>query len=110
MEKEKVNLFCKPYRVSAWFLGRLKKNDHELEEFYYVRATNEIWVRQRVRYPHGNNCGDCKVSTLKTDYDPTMNNHPYKTKQILPEGTKIIDVPEEFILEVSPSLSEAWLR
>lgn len=107
----KVNLFCRPYKVYAWFLGRLKKNDHELEEFYYVRTVNEIWVRQRVRYTYGNNCGDCKISTLKTDQDSSMLwNHPYQTRAILPEGTKILDAPEEVLLEVSPGLGKAWLR
>ena len=106
--EDKVNLLNKPYRVSAFLLGALRKGPHEADEFYYVRAVNRIFVRHRVHYPVGNNCGDKAWREYDTNKDPSIWCHPYQTREILPQGADVLAEPKEVLLEISNNLGKAW--
>jgi len=106
--EDKINLLNKPYRVSAFLLGTLRKGSYEKDEFYYVPAVNRIFVRHRVNYPVGNNCGDCRWMEFDTEKDASIWCHPYQTREILIEGTDILAEPKEVLLMVSPSMGKAW--
>lgn len=104
-----MNLANTEYLVSAFLVGERPTGASTHEEYFYVPAQNRTYVRSRVYYGYGNNCGDCRWREADIEGDPTLWNHPHGTRAKLPANTKIHDNPEKVLVKVVESIGKAWV-
>ncbi len=95
-----ISLVSGDYVVSAKLIGIKKEGAHIEQEFYFVPAMCEIFTRQRVNFPYGNNQGDRLFRQFQTERDPSNYYHPADTKEKLTEGVRVLETPEDVLLHV----------
>jgi hypothetical protein len=95
-----ISLVSGDYVVSAKLIGIKKEGAHIEQEFYFVPAMCEIFTRQRVNFPYGNNQGDKSFVHFNMDRDPGITHHPAETREKLPKGIRVLEEPEDVLLHV----------